>query len=303
MLNWFRGSSQGREVSRDMIDAFIKLDSNESIRRFAQKWGFLGVRPDANSLTVEVAEAYAIEGSEPLWVWRYYVARARALLNLVVALKKDKLGDIDDWGKLGWQWNCRTVEQFKQIRDAPRPYEIGSLHFPILDRAGRAIIQDLDFYRDTIAEEINAWLERSKSARLCSQSDFVMQWKGKKEGWALEINYDGNLFAAIAMQLALIVADAEMLFSCTGCGNPYIRPRSKRRPKPGWGNYCDACSKSGQSQKRAAASYRKKRATARRLHAEGLSISKIAVELETTASRVEGWLRMEGKNGKKKTRK
>jgi transposase-like protein len=109
----------------------------------------------------------------------------------------------------------------------------------------------------------------------------------------MQIDYHGLLFAAIALQLALVIADADSLYSCSGCGMPYIRPREKRRPKPGWANYCTRCSDGGVAQRKAAESYRGKRAKAVQMHSSGVSLQEIAETLKTEASRVNGWLKNE----------
>ena len=56
-------------------------------------------------------------------------------------------------------------------------------------------------------------------------------WIDDQQRWDLQIDYHGFLFAAIGLQLALVVAEAESLYSCSGCGVPYIRAREKKRPK------------------------------------------------------------------------
>jgi hypothetical protein len=85
------------------------------------------------------------------------------------------------------------------------------------------------------------------------------------------------------------MADADSLYSCSGCGVPYIRPRERKRPKTGCANYCDQCSKNGVAQRRAAETYREKRAEAVRLRSGGASFSKIAELLNTTVTRARGW--------------
>ena len=127
--------------------------------------------------------------------------------------------------------------------------------------------------------------------------------EGDGQRWELQIDYHQQLFPAIALQLGLVVAGADSLFLCSGCGVPYVRPRERKRPKPGWANYCDACSEAGVAGRRAGESYREKKAAAIRLHSEGASLSEIAQQVNTKVSRVKGWLAKEEVNVKAKTRK
>jgi hypothetical protein len=71
-------------------------------------------------------------------------------------------------------------------------------------------------------------------------SDFGLRWSDTQR-WELQIDYHGRLFAAIAMQLMLVVADADTLYCCSGCGYPYFRARDRKCPKPGCANYCQPC--------------------------------------------------------------
>ena len=95
----------------------------------------------------------------------------------------------------------------------------------------------------------------------------------------------------IAFQLALVVADADSLFTCSGCAIPYIRPRQRKRPKSGWANYCHECSNNGVSKRRAVEAYRDKKAQAVRMHTSGIPAQEISKQLNTNATRVRGWLK------------
>ncbi len=121
-----------------------------------------------------------------------------------------------------------------------------------------------------------------------------MRWNGIQQRWDIQIDYHGLLFAAIALQLALVVANADSLFTCSGCAVPYIRPRERKRPKSGWANYCDQCSTEGVAKRRAVESYREKRAQAVRLSSSGVPVPEIAEQLNTEATRVRGWLKNGG---------
>jgi hypothetical protein len=97
------------------------------------------------------------------------------------------------------------------------------------------------------------------------------------------------LFAAIALQIALVVAEADSLYTCSACGIPYIR--TKKRPKAGWANYCGTCIERGIGGRRAVESYRKRKADAKRLAGEGLTLAEIAAKVNSDPETVKGWLR------------
>jgi hypothetical protein len=151
--------------------------------------------------------------------------------------------------------------------------------------------QNIEQAREFIAEEIGRWLDCWKKENTIGLSDFALRWNDDQRRWVLEIDYHGLLFAAIALQLALVVADADSLFTCSGCAVPYIRPRERKRPKSGWANYCDECSTKGVAKRRAVETYRGKRSQAVRMHSSGVSVQEIAEQLNTATTRVRGWLK------------
>ncbi len=86
-------------------------------------------------------------------------------------------------------------------------------------------------------------------------------------------------------------------------GSTSTRGRERKRPKSGWANYCDDCSKNGVAQQRAALNYREKVAHAVRLHLAGVSVQEIAKELKANAVRVKKWLKKEANGAQTKARK
>ena len=149
----------------------------------------------------------------------------------------------------------------------------------------------LEQAREILSAEIRLWLDCWKAGKNSGVSDFVLRWSDTQQRWDLQIDYHGFLFAAIGLQLALVVAEAESLYTCSGCGIPYIQPREKKRPKSGCANYCERCAKTGIAQRRAVETYREKKAEAIRLHARGLPVSEIAEQLKTESTRIRGWFK------------
>jgi hypothetical protein len=109
--------------------------------------------------------------------------------------------------------------------------------------------------RRAIGTEINRWLSFWKANRMDGLSDFSVHWNPVSQRWELQIDYHGFLLSAIALQLALVVAEADSV--CSGCSKPYTR--DKRRPKPGSDNYCETCEAGWVAKRRAVDRYREKR--------------------------------------------
>jgi len=108
-------------------------------------------------------------------------------------------------------------------------------------------------------------------------------------GWRLAVSCGyGCVFSAIALQLALTLVHAESLYTCSGCGMPYIR--TKKAPQPGQANFCDACG-AQEALRQADLRRRERMAEARRLNAAGSSIKEIADQLGTKAATIRGWLK------------
>ena len=137
-----------------------------------------------------------------------------------------------------------------------------------------------------------------------SEISFELAWDVDSRDWRTEVHLGlvSPTLAAIVIQTMLSVSRADSIYTCTGCGVPYIRSESHfRRPKPNQNNYCPDC---GLEQARLDAKrrYRQKIAEARDLHAAGIPIPRIAEQLDTEVENVEKWVG-EQENGKTKTRK
>jgi hypothetical protein len=316
-VHWRMGKNpQAREASRSMLNQFIRLTDAASVLRFAQEWGTLALSgnlwtgPDADGFFYLPGRQSLKEGVEPVLAWQYYSKRARAVLAVAAALKLGKLGDMSDWGEfavlLSEPSQLEKVFEWLEANVARHHFGLGiTVVVGYGDNDER-----LENARGSIAGEIGGWLDcwKHKGAEEPPDtgrrvSDFALRWIEGEQRWDLQIDYHGLLFPAIALQLALVVAEADSLYTCTGCGVPYIRPRGRKRPKSGWANYCDQCSKDGVAQRRAVETYREKRAMAVRLHSGGTSISEIAEQLNAEVARVRKWLEKGGKREKTETRK
>jgi len=308
-IRWRMGRKpRMREVSRTMLNQFIRLKDANSVLRFAREWGVLALSDNQWTGSGDGQRYWPgrqgmTEGVESVLAWQYYSKRAQALLNVASALKQDKLGDMSDWGEFATFYSApnemRRIE--KWIEEGWGRHNFG-LGFTVLNGDGTHE-ERVKLARESIAREIGGWLDCWKDDTPKGISDFALRWIDDQQRWDLQIDYHGLLFPAIALQLALVLADADSLYSCSGCGIPYIRPRERKRPKSGWANYCEQCSKDGVAQRRAAETYREKRTEAVRLHSGGASVSEIAKQLNTEVACIRGWLEKGGKDGKTKARK
>ncbi|MCH8269203.1 MAG: helix-turn-helix domain-containing protein, partial [Acidobacteria bacterium] len=106
------------------------------------------------------------------------------------------------------------------------------------------------------------------------------------------IDYHGFLFRALAFQLALVFTSSRSIYFCTACGNPYLRMRDA--PRRGNANFCERCGRKA-AVSLADKNRQQKRKEARRLHAEGVSITCIAAQLDTKPKTVRNWVKQQTK--------
>jgi DNA-directed RNA polymerase subunit RPC12/RpoP len=281
------GPARLQEISRSTLNEFVRLWSEDTsaILKFAKKWGVLAIMSTGGTEPVykPCAEA-SPEGSDPIAAWKYYSRRANAVLNIAAALRQDKLGDLGDWSVIALLDD--KPESFGAAAGEHK-YGMGWYLFPkaapnrsVLDRA-----------RNVIATEMTLWLSFWRADRMQGLSDFSVEWNPRSARWELQVDYHGFLFAALALQMALSLAGAESLYTCSGCGSPYVR--EIKRPKPGTANYCPKCSAKGIAQRRAVDSYREKKAEAVRLESLGTPVKDIALRLNAPVSRIKKWLTRE----------
>lgn len=225
-----------------MLSRFISLTDADSILRFAETWGVLALQlPETGGTVLRPGRDMKDEGCEPIAAWRYYIRRVRAVLNIAAAIKQKKLGDLADWEQIGTVvplgHYTRAKHEALQALFAQHKFGMG---WHVLVQQD-TLDENLANARVVLAGEISAWLDCWKPGRPRGISDFVLQWSQSQARWELLIDFHGLLFPAIAFQLALVVAEADSLYSCSGCGLPYVRARDRKRPKRGCANYCAGC--------------------------------------------------------------
>lgn len=287
-IRWRGNTVRYREASPNMLTQFVRLSDAESVLCFAKEWGPLALSDKQNSCP---GHGSISGGAEPIAAWLCYARRARSILNIAAALKDNKLGDLDDWNQLGvfvqrGRLGKKHYEAFLQAMDR---YD-SVIGFTEIVRESTPE-ENLARARGVIGGEVDRWLDIWKGKATSGVSDFSLRWSRAQGKWNLEIDYHGLLFAAIALQLALVIADADSLYSCCGCGVPYIRSRERKRPKKGWANFCDQCAKEGVAGRRAGERYREKKKQAVQMHSGGLTPPQIAKRLNTDTVQIHSWLK------------
>lgn len=234
MLRWKAGSNsragadahQWRSPTDRTLTEFARLHdaAPESVRTFAARHGVLNVAKvpkkyqQQNDIRVPDGSVWAFsaitggEGEEPLHLWHFFSKRLRAILRINTALKGRSRSPLPAPG-LNEDWE-------------------------ILDPGGTPIedARDAQFF---LVEVINDVL-RSGSVGI---ELGIAKWSRQSTDWKLEIKYNG-LLGGLAYRLLLTVVGERNLYSCDGCGCPYIR--TKKAPRAGQENFCDDCTEVAQ---------------------------------------------------------
>src|ERR1700722_11364764 len=83
-IRWRRGTPRLQEISRNMLNQFVRLRDAESVLRFATQWGVLALKAETghqNFGSLELLRPCGQsmdEGSDPIAAWLYYSRRASA---------------------------------------------------------------------------------------------------------------------------------------------------------------------------------------------------------------------------------
>lgn len=280
-------ASRWIEAPKGLIDKFIGLrdKDGDAILKFAQQFGVLW--PFARN-------AWS-RGLERFEDWLDVARRAWAVVELatfvqagepVPAAALDVLCTSGEGG--GGHMDVRVLD--------------ADVSIPIW-RQGDGRIFNFPYYRrPTSEDEIAAWNEHGINIVAAEVSEW-MQFGGvslaltaDQGTWELSVSFQGRLLGALALQLALAVSRSDVPFTCSECGKVYIRGRDegqsrrRRRPNPGWRNFCPEC---GRKAAVRAADERRRRtiAEARRLNREEkLSYEAIAKKLGKDLVLVQRWI-------------
>ena len=273
--NWTRTTDR-------MITPFVKLaDAKpDAIARFARRYGVFGaaqLRTDAPTQDDDIlfrGQRWRVSTNlhdgpewEPLELWRQLSRTARAMLLIAAQLnnRPPERGDPADWRILGIEFDPK-----------------------------RNKVEDARFMLWCV---VNDWLALGRVG--------LRMWPhnwSERQFWETEIHFGGgyNLFGAVALQMMLVIAGEDALYTCSGCGLPYIP--AGRRPKRGQNSYCEDC---GLERARQDADRRRKdkMIEARRLAAEGKGPKEIALVLNVrSVASVRRWVKKGKLNGDRKAR-
>jgi hypothetical protein len=264
-----------RKVTKRLLDDFISLwqSPDEAVAFFARQWG--GLRMDDRG-RIDASPPRETR-REPLSAWRFFSRRAYAILRIAADLNRGKRGSIGDWRLLSSSEDGERSEFFGLANWLAAEFEW-------VRGVGNKATGPISVTRakGLIAGEVSEWMQRFGTA-------IRMEW-GEKYGWHLEVFYSGRLLAAIALQLSLLVANADSLHTCFNpdCAMPlYIRKRGSR----GASRYCPDCGK--EAALRIADQRRRERMReARCLHAEGMPAPEIADRLKVRkVATVRSWIK------------
>ena len=270
------------QAERQMLNDFVGLWAQpaEALLKFARKWGILYLDQHGRPCQMNGPSPRR----EKIEAWKYWSRRAQAVLNIAANLKLGNLGDLDDWRALR-DTDLRTGA-FLQEMDRYAPFVMTMLPrigYPFntdgSDSVHPKYKRSVEAEKAFLSIEATLWLKLARVGFVVGLAD---------PGWGLWLDYNDCLFAAIALQLALVLADVEALFTCSGCHRPYAR--TKKAPKPNQANFCDECGRRKALQ-RADEKRRRKMATAQQLYREGVSVHDIATRVKAMPETVRRWLR------------
>jgi transposase-like protein len=244
--------------SKGVLGDFVKLwqGDAEAILRYARKHGVLMLDEEGKP-----SSHWIPEGREHLELWCLISRRACAVLNIAAALAQGELGPAEDWNVID-----------------------SSLDASFPKSKNRFTRHGLSAARMHFQWELEVWAELGRIT-------LSIRRDNRRNAWVTEIDFGSRLFAVLALQLLLTVADADGLYNCDGCKLPYARPRQLKRPKPGQSNFCPQCGR--QAALRHADLRRKSRMRqARQLYGEGMSVVGIADRLKATPATVDHWVKL-----------
>lgn len=204
-----RGTPKISEAdTKEMLDAFVSIQSEGDILRFARKYGVLELCE--HDIPVEKGHGVPCRPRgwpglywEPVDSWMRLVREARAVLMLVAAINQENPTSADDWAAIAsidFLWEPSVL-----ARD------------PVSVQKKR-----LDMV-------VNSWLSIGLPQLTYSSSTQIL-------------GFDGGVISVIAVQLMFAVSNSQRLAVCNGCGHPYNRAR---KPQKGRNNYCQTCKDDG----------------------------------------------------------
>jgi len=206
-------------VPKGLLARFLRLaeQKESAFLRFAQKWGCLALCEHGLPATHYYSCSLSLH--EPVEQWRIFSREAHAILRIRDYLNRGERAGPADWilahgmsARLGWRWAANFL----------------AFATP---RASRVL------GRNELSQCVQAWLDaadiRPRLTWSERENSYQISWEPSKPWYP-------NLFAHIAMELMLSVANVERLAICSGCGIPYPSSR-KKRPAESRRSFCPDC--------------------------------------------------------------
>lgn len=231
-LHW-KGEWRARvEPSPVILDRFIELWSvdDDAILTFAKTYGTLR-RP---VFLFREFEKTDFEAREPLSRWRSLSEHSWGLLHVASKLGSDEEINFEEWSK----WTDRE----RMLSGIGPSLALGTGEGPDgLQLAIQAHGGWKKHARRYLGAEIAAW-----NMKLGPISFGIEHDDGTRSGWKTVLDFGGSLPCYIGLQLMLVIARGDV-YTCSACGNPYIRQRGRgapagmrKAPRPGQRNYCQS---------------------------------------------------------------
>ena len=227
-------------VKPPLLIDFINLAerSDQRIAAFAREWGLL--HPCAHNLPrthpplpgestrgpfCDTVDAAAVAGVEPLAVWRLWASMGQAVIRI------------------------KSRQTITTTRGIETNGELSDWQMLVLDDQVRGVIGgSLDAAKVRLASVVEMWLRiGAVQLRVDPLKPPHLAVSGV------------DLFGAIALQLAMVVASTAEIAFCAGCGRAYA---PAHRPYANRNNYCPACREDGVPVRDASAAYRRRRGLA-----------------------------------------
>jgi hypothetical protein len=225
VLVWQQSGDRLAETVEGMLDAFIAIETESDILRFAERFGVLflckeHLRPSTHwpefPMPYDDCEPERVDGwsREPLAKWFEYVSRARGILNVAAMLHHDEQPTEEDW--------CRAAGHGPIV-----PEDYGETVREYIVR-WPPVEQSLTEARWELCRLVDEWISMGSVAP-------ALWWIKRDDAFLI---FSPLTVGVLALQLATAVTGRHRLAICMACGMIYA---PTRKPASGSRNYCVDC--------------------------------------------------------------
>ena len=239
-IHWKGGFGATVQPTPGILDRFSELwrADDATILKFAKAYGTLR-RPLLLSGHRRKSD---FEAREPLSKWRSLSRHAWELLGIAAALRSGDALTFEQWTDL------MSEQRILSGMGAILALGTREQRSMVSAAAKRSGFQTPDGPEEWQGEaEQYLWAEMiAWNTKLGPVSFGIELDPDADTGWTTVLEFGGSMLCYIGFQLMLVVAGGD-IFTCSACGNPYIRPRGRsapkglrKAPKAGERNYCQA---------------------------------------------------------------